>query len=64
MNLALRPATAADREFAQSVYFESYRWLIERLFGWRKDDVERTRFSQSYKAFGRRTPVAIAEHCG
>ena len=52
MNLALRPATAADREFAQSVYFESYRWLIERLFGWRKDDVERTRFSQSYKAFG------------
>jgi hypothetical protein len=49
MNLALRPAAAADREFAESVYFESQRWLIERLFGWRGDDLERTRFSQSYK---------------
>ncbi|MFY9860783.1 MAG: GNAT family N-acetyltransferase [Candidatus Cybelea sp.] len=49
MNLALRPATAADRQFAESVYFESHRWLIERLFGWRGDDLERTRFSQSYK---------------
>lgn len=34
MTLAFRPATAADIEYARSLYFETMRWIIERLFGW------------------------------
>jgi GNAT superfamily N-acetyltransferase len=46
--LKLRPATSADRDFVESVYFETQRWLIERLFGWRGDDAERAKFSELY----------------
>ncbi|HEY1884077.1 MAG TPA: GNAT family N-acetyltransferase [Candidatus Cybelea sp.] len=58
MNFTLRPATTGDREFVESVYFESHRWLIERLFGWRGDEVEHARFAQHYKE-AQTTIVAI-----
>jgi GNAT superfamily N-acetyltransferase len=44
----LRAATPADRPFIESVYFETQRWIIERLFGWRGDAKEREKFHQFY----------------
>jgi ribosomal protein S18 acetylase RimI-like enzyme len=46
--IVLRPATPRDRAFAQRTYFETQRWLIERLFGWRGDEVERAKFDEFY----------------
>jgi GNAT superfamily N-acetyltransferase len=45
----LRPARAADRAFAEAVYFGTQRWLIEELFGWRGDEVERAKFDEFYR---------------
>lgn len=45
----LRPAVAADRAFAQAVYFETQRWLIEALFGWRGEEVEVAKFDEIYR---------------
>jgi GNAT superfamily N-acetyltransferase len=48
MNVALRPATVADRAFVESVYFDTQRWIIEAFFGWSGDDSERRAFAQFY----------------
>lgn len=45
----LRPACAADRLFAEAVYFETQRWLIEELFGRRGDEVESAKFAAFYR---------------
>lgn len=45
--VALRPAEESDKPFIESVYFDTNRWLIEKLFGWRGDDFERERFSET-----------------
>lgn len=45
----LRPAGGDDRAFAQAVYFETQRWLIEELFGWRGDDAENEKFDEFYR---------------
>jgi len=34
MNISLRAACNEDFAFARSLYFETMRWIIERLFGW------------------------------
>lgn len=47
LNVALRPAEERDRPFIEAVYFGTHRWLIEKLFGWHGDDVERKRFSDT-----------------
>ena len=44
----LRPVAESDRTFLESVYFETQRWIIERLFGWRGDDVEAEKFAEIY----------------
>jgi len=44
----LRPATPADRDFVERTYFDTQRWLIEELFGWRGDEVERAKFAEFY----------------
>ena len=48
MDISLRPALPADRSFVEAVYFETQRWIIERLFGWRGDDIEAGKFADSY----------------
>lgn len=48
MRMTLRPATPDDRPFVEAVYFETQRWIIERLFGWRGEDVERGKFEEAY----------------
>jgi GNAT superfamily N-acetyltransferase len=34
MNVGFRAAQPEDFAFARSLYFETMRWMIERLFGW------------------------------
>ena len=34
MNIGLRTASDRDLTFARDVYFETMRWIIERLYGW------------------------------
>ena len=47
-NVKLRVACDADFVFARTVYFETMRWIIERLFGW--DEVrEDKNFAQFFK---------------
>jgi ribosomal protein S18 acetylase RimI-like enzyme len=46
--IQLRPASPADRDFVTRVYFETQRWLIEKLFGWRGEDIERAKFGEFY----------------
>ena len=48
MNVTRRPASDADRQFAEKTYFDTQRWLIEKLFGWRGDDIEAERFRSHY----------------
>jgi ribosomal protein S18 acetylase RimI-like enzyme len=48
MIVRLRDATVADRTFIERVYFETQRWLIEALFGWRGDDFEGAKFAEFY----------------
>lgn len=44
----LRRVTADDRPFVKQVYFDTQRWLIEKLFGWRGDEIEEAKFDESY----------------
>lgn len=46
--LVLRGATPQDRAFVERVYFEMQRWLIAKLFGWRGDEAERSKFAAFY----------------
>lgn len=34
MNIKVRAASNEDFAFARNVYFETMRWIIDRLFGW------------------------------
>jgi GNAT superfamily N-acetyltransferase len=49
MRVALRAATQNDRLFVESVYFDTQRWVIEHLFGWRGDAFEHQKFADWYK---------------
>jgi GNAT superfamily N-acetyltransferase len=59
MEISLRPASALDALFIETVYFETQRWIIEALFGWRGDDIERDKFRESYDADN--TEVILAD---
>ena len=54
MNIKLRAARDEDFTFARSVYFETMRWIIERLFGW-----EQAREEQNFAGFFRLDEVQI-----
>ena len=63
MNIALRAARDADFAFAHKVYFETMRWIIERLFGW--DEVrEDKNFAQFFKLDGVRIIAADEQDVG
>jgi GNAT superfamily N-acetyltransferase len=40
MNVGFRAARPEDFAFARDLYFETMRWVIERLFGWDKKHQE------------------------
>jgi GNAT superfamily N-acetyltransferase len=50
MRIELRAATQDDRTYVEQVYFTTQRWLIEELFGWRGDAVEKAKFADFYDA--------------
>jgi len=47
LNISLRPACADDLAFARTIYFETMRWIIERLFGW-DDQREQEKFASQF----------------
>ena len=59
VQIAFRPATVDDRPFVEAVFFETQRWIVEALFGWRGDDVERAIFAESYDA--ERTAIVVVD---
>jgi GNAT superfamily N-acetyltransferase len=60
----LRTPTNADMPFIRAVYFETQRWIIEELFGWRGEDVEHAKFSESYDAANTSVIVVDGEDAG
>jgi hypothetical protein len=44
----VRPAEPADFSFVETTFFDTQRWIIEALFGWRGDAVERAKFAVSF----------------
>src|ERR1700737_1409443 len=63
MNIGLRAARNEDFVFARSVYFETMRWIVERLFGW--DQVrEEKNFAQFFKLDEVRIITADAQDVG
>lgn len=64
MIIELRPATADDRAFVERTYFDTQRWLIEALFGWRGDDAERAKFAEHYNAASTRIIVLNGQDVG
>lgn len=48
LDVGLRPASSEDQPFVESVYFETQRWIIEKLFGWRGDDFEYAKFRDKF----------------
>jgi len=48
MDISFRRVSESDEPFVEDVYFETQRWIIEALFGWRGDGVEREKFRESY----------------
>jgi GNAT superfamily N-acetyltransferase len=47
-DISLKPATAEDQPFVESVYFETQRWIIEELFGWRGHEFEHAKFRSEF----------------
>lgn len=48
MVIELRAAAPDDRAFVERTYFETQRWLIEALFGWRGEEIERAKFAEHH----------------
>ena len=48
MQITLRPAHPDDVIFARQLYYDTMRWIIERLFGW-DEARENTKFAHQFK---------------
>jgi len=46
--IALRAARPDDYRFAKQTYYETMRWIIERLFGWDEEREDR-KFAEHFK---------------
>ncbi|MGA2535542.1 MAG: GNAT family N-acetyltransferase [Terracidiphilus sp.] len=54
MNIGFRPAQPEDLAFARNLYFETMRWVIERLFGW-----DQAREEENFAGFFKLDEVSI-----
>jgi GNAT superfamily N-acetyltransferase len=63
MNIGLRAACNEDFVFARSVYFETMRWIVERLFGWDEAREEKN-FAEFFKLDEVRIITADAQDVG
>jgi ribosomal protein S18 acetylase RimI-like enzyme len=64
VHISFRPARPSDRAFIEALYFETQRWIIERLFGWRGDAVERQKFEAFYDERSTRVIIFDSEDVG
>ncbi len=46
--ITLRPARPDDYEFTKQIYYETMRWIIERLFGWDQEREDK-KFAAQFK---------------
>ena len=63
LTVELRPACDQDFVFARSVYFETMRWIIERLSGW-DEAREWKKFAQFFKLDEVRIIIADGRNVG
>lgn len=63
-DIILRAAADEDFPFIQAVFFETQRWIIEALFGWRGEDVEIAKFLDSYDSGNTSIIVVHGENAG
>ena len=63
MDIKLRTASNEDFAFARKVYFETMRWIIDRLFGWDQAREEKN-FAQFFKLDEVRIITADARDVG
>jgi GNAT superfamily N-acetyltransferase len=63
VDIKLRAACDADFGFARGVYFETMRWIIERLVGW-DEEREVKKFAQFFKLAEVRIIIADGEDVG
>lgn len=59
MDISLRLASDDDRPFIESVFFDTQRWLIEALFGWRGDEFERSKVAKELAELDQRAKTQI-----
>jgi len=59
LTVKLRDARPEDFEFARALYFETMRWVIERLFGW-----DQAREENNFEQFFRLDEVRIIQSDG
>ena len=62
--ISLRPATHDDRATVERIYFETQRWIIEELFGWRGEAIERGKFADFYDEANTKIIVVGGESAG
>ena len=63
MITTLRAARLDDYGFAKQIYFETMRWIIERLFGWDGEREDR-KFAQQFRIEEVRIIVADGRDVG
>lgn len=59
-----RPVGEKDRQFVERIYFATQRGIIEQLFSWRGDTVEKAKFEESYDPANTRIISAKGEDIG
>ena len=64
MDISLQPASAHDRPFVERIYFETQRYLIEELFGWKGETIERASFANFYDEVDTSIVVVDREDAG
>ncbi len=63
MRVTLRPAVVDDILFARTTYFDTMRWIIERLFGW-DEQREEEKFVAQFNAAASQIIVADGKDVG
>ncbi|WP_119459533.1 GNAT family N-acetyltransferase [Rhodospirillaceae bacterium SYSU D60014] len=63
MKLELRPARSEDYAFAQRLYFETMRWIIDALFGW-DEASQQAKFARQFEVIESMIIVADGQDVG
>jgi len=63
LRVSLRPACQSDLPFARSIYLETMRWIIERLFSW-DEQRENEKFTAQFNVAGSKIIVVNGQDVG